>query len=478
MRLCGKQDKSAGIRDRRNEYRRCLRKCPDMSTLCDRIFHDENLKDAFAIDCVYAAIPVLQSYLVWVLERAAQKQIKRLYFLARDGYLMCRMAKCLAKEMELDIECRYLYASRYAWRIPAFHLLGDGALDYICRDGMNVTFRKVMERSGVLPEVAVRTGKMLGLEKRMQEQLNRRQLSDIRNRLAGCRMFLSQMGEMSEKAYDMAAAYLEQEGLFENIPWAVVDSGWTGSLQDMLQRLLYKKGYRKTVTGFYFGLYSLPAGAEHCSYEWFYFGPYEGASKKAGFCNNVFECMYSAPHGMTVGYAEKDNRIVPVFSGQIEENCRKAEREEALIKKYIGARIQWKEKASAEYLGRKQLRRIFYWLMEKPLKEETLCWGTFLFSDDVTENIVRPLAEIMEEKELRGTDLVPRLIRKTALERRGEKVVESAWEEGSLALAESRFAGWHRMNIKCYRYLLAVRTEITNRRNCSHKIKRAGYLAD
>lgn len=465
MRLSGKQDRgSAGMQVRRNDYRRYLKECPEMLSICDSIFQDEVRKDAFAADCIYAAIPVLQSYLVWVLERAGQRRIKRLYFLARDGYLMCRMAECLSGEMGLDIECRYLYASRYAWRIPAYHLLGERALDYICRDGMNVTFQKVMERSGVPAETAAGVGKMLGMEERPDECLNRRMLGKMKNRLAECRIFMEQVEAVSRNEYDIAVGYLKQEGLFDDIEWAVVDSGWTGSLQDMLQRLLYKKGYRKEITGFYFGLYSLPAAAEHCNYEWFYFGPYGGAVKKAGFCNNLFECMYSAPHGMTVGYEKKNNAIVPVFSGQIGENCRKAEREEEILKKYIGKRRLRKEKASPECLEGKKIQRIFYSLMGRPLKEEAMSWGTFLFSDDVTENTMRPLAEIMGKKEVRSMDLLPKLAGKT-----GKRKSETAWEEGSLALAESRFSGWHRLNIKCYRYLLAVRTGINNRRNCPRK---------
>ena len=43
------------------------------------------------------------------------------------------------------------------------------------------------------------------------------------------------------------------------------------------------------------------------------------------FCNNLFECFCSAPHGMTTGYSECDGKIIPVLSGANAEMVKMAE---------------------------------------------------------------------------------------------------------------------------------------------------------
>lgn len=102
--------------------------------------------------CDYVLSPALHGYILWVLREAAASGKKRLYFLARDGYLMYRTAVILCRELELPLECRYLCCSRYSLRLPAYHLDHQGALEYICRGGIDVTMRKILDRAGLTEE--------------------------------------------------------------------------------------------------------------------------------------------------------------------------------------------------------------------------------------------------------------------------------------------------------------------------------------
>lgn len=92
--------------------------------------------------CVLA--PTLYEFVLWVLQEALQSGKKRLYFLARDGYQMYLAARQLCKQYDLDIECRYLKVSRYAVRVPEYHLLGERCLERICVGGIDVTFLILM----------------------------------------------------------------------------------------------------------------------------------------------------------------------------------------------------------------------------------------------------------------------------------------------------------------------------------------------
>lgn len=58
----------------------------------------------------------LYTYVEWILKQADKRKIKRLYFIARDGYILKKIADVIIKEYGLDIKTFYLYGSRNAWR--------------------------------------------------------------------------------------------------------------------------------------------------------------------------------------------------------------------------------------------------------------------------------------------------------------------------------------------------------------------------
>lgn len=93
--------------------------------------------------------PALNGFVLWILRQAQRNGIRRLYFLARDGYLMYRCARIYVERFQLPIECRYLCCSRYSLRLPMYHRDMKAALDYICRGGIEVTLDKILDRSGI-----------------------------------------------------------------------------------------------------------------------------------------------------------------------------------------------------------------------------------------------------------------------------------------------------------------------------------------
>ena len=55
---------------------------------------------------------VMNGFVLWVLKNAQKQGVKRLYFLARDGYFMYQCSKIYCEKFQLPIECRYLSCSR------------------------------------------------------------------------------------------------------------------------------------------------------------------------------------------------------------------------------------------------------------------------------------------------------------------------------------------------------------------------------
>ena len=62
----------------------------------------------------HMTVPVLINFVFWVLSQAKKDNIKTLYFLARDGFIMHHIGQSLANVFFPEIECKYFYASRYA----------------------------------------------------------------------------------------------------------------------------------------------------------------------------------------------------------------------------------------------------------------------------------------------------------------------------------------------------------------------------
>lgn len=59
---------------------------------------------------------ILYEYVNWVIRQALEMGVETLHFIARDGYILKRVAEVIIKEEGLSIQTNYLYGSRKAWR--------------------------------------------------------------------------------------------------------------------------------------------------------------------------------------------------------------------------------------------------------------------------------------------------------------------------------------------------------------------------
>lgn len=125
--------------------------------------------------------PTLYEFVVWVLQKALQSGKKRLYFLARDGYQMYLAARHLCKQYDLDIECRYLKVSRYAVRVPEYHLLGERCLERICVGGINVTFEKIMQRAALTDKEAEEIAALAGYTENYRKVINYHEVMQLKD---------------------------------------------------------------------------------------------------------------------------------------------------------------------------------------------------------------------------------------------------------------------------------------------------------
>ena len=75
--------------------------------------------------------PILLPYVQWIVSLCIEKKIKRIYFLARDGYILMKIAEVVCDKLDVKLDLRYLYCSRYSLRLPLYHILGNEGIAQI-----------------------------------------------------------------------------------------------------------------------------------------------------------------------------------------------------------------------------------------------------------------------------------------------------------------------------------------------------------
>lgn len=396
--------------------------------------------------------PVMYRYTRWVLERAKKKGIKRLYFLARDGYLLCEIAKILCKKYGYDIEVRYLYCSRASLRMPSYHIISEEEMyKILLLGGYYLTPKSVLLRAGLSISERKELYGELGVDE-PDRCLGESEFNALCEKIKASEKYKSLVLERSRQAYLPLIDYLKEEGLFEGDTVALVDSGWTGSMQRSLRQLLSSAGYRGKMVGFYFGMYVTPNDADDGEYLTFYFDRRTGLRRKALFNNNLFECMLSAPHAMTLCYRYGENGVVPVLADGMDEKML------SLVREQIKGALEYAESITVDtrkYSYKRERRvcfKILKRIMTRPTREEAEMLSAFTFCDDVTEGYSLSLANGEMKKSLKKYMLIHRIIRKLR-GRKQDGEAELFWPYGVVAFCRPILRPWYRLNISAWQWL-------------------------
>lgn len=337
----------------------------------------------------WALAPAVGAFSQWVLGRALKDGVRRLYFLSRDGWHFYHMAQRLCRAWGLPVECRYLYGSRYAWRLPLYHTDHQRALSQLESGRTPPTAEGVLRQAGLSPEE--RAGVLGELAVSGNSVLSPGERRALFQKLKACPRFLFLMDRSSRQALPGLAGYLRQEGLLEGVPWALVDSGWMGSTQETLAQALALLGAAQGPWGYYWGLYQAPQLGRWACYS---FSPGRELKRQAGFCPGFFEAALAAPQGMALGYEERRGRFIPRL-GDPPHGGTLSRELEALFADYGEKLLQ--EGAPRNLLGRAaaelpRVSSLLEQLMTCPTRQEASAFGALPFWDSPLEGAAGPLA--------------------------------------------------------------------------------------
>ncbi len=284
--------------------------------------HHKPVKEVLYHIGAQVAGPIIYSYVLWILTKAKRSRIKRLYFLARDGQILFEIAKIIKEQRGIEIELKYLYVSRQAWFLPAVTEINEKSLNrWALYNLPYLTLRIVARRLSLNPQWLLtqfkeRFNTIADVDDRLSEQQIEEVACLFKTQVVS-KEILKRSAQLRKKAF----AYFSQEGLCDEISWAIVDIGWQGNLQYALKTILeYEMGCKKIVKGFYLGLTDENEANYTPSNRYYAYLLKPKEWKKANdlILHNIFdhlEIFTSADHSMTYSYKGSNGSIKPLFKG-------------------------------------------------------------------------------------------------------------------------------------------------------------------
>lgn len=264
---------------------------------------------------------VLAGFIRWLAGRVRQHSIDKLYFCARDGWLVQRAWKAAGMDRTTGIEDHYLCISRrplnlargYIESTPTY--LPRTLIDFLCSSNGRTTVRAALERANL--------SGIASIENELVERYG--SLDVVYAWTHGTKpleeVLLKHSATVRERIKDAHAAlisYLRQENLGSGGRAAIVDMGWHATMQRSLKKLMEAESISTSLIGFYYGLWPAALGNR-----------YKAGLMESAFATDfmpveqqpevhsaveILEELHTAPHGTVVSYEQRDGKWQPVFA--------------------------------------------------------------------------------------------------------------------------------------------------------------------
>lgn len=267
-----------------------------------RLSFPDDVRYAFAADLI---APLYVPFVYSILKDASERGIQKLFFLARDGYILYQIAKKLEIEFP-NIEIKYIYVSRSSLYLPGLSEITPKTLSSLRKTAFGFTNEDAFDilKNFVTPETL-----------KVIQQI----ASGNINNLFSDPDVLNVLTLYHQEQRNLVLKYFVQEGLADNThKTAVVDVRGTRSCQQAINAIL-KQGNYSSVTGYYLEVVKKrktisDAGRYHALYysERMLSSHYlKYVSSELG---TILEQYFSvSPHRRTIAYQDINGKIQPVY---------------------------------------------------------------------------------------------------------------------------------------------------------------------
>lgn len=402
--------------------------------------------------------PILFLYTWWVLLEAQKKGIKRLYFIARDGYPLYEIANIFVKKFNLDIECKYLYCSRKALILPSINESFQDELVNLTKYSAKSTINILLDRIDATIEqkkIIINDLENNNIKIDIDKILTISEHQTIQNILVNSSVYINILKSNASINYNLTVSYLKQEGLYDNNLIYIVDIGWAGSIQKYLEKIINIESPNAKIFAFYFGtLYSKYLKNNEHKYKAWYFDNKKHHIARAMFSVNIMESICTAPHGTTKAYKKIGNKYEPVLS-EIDKNL------SIITEKINTGIIDFTKKIilfnNFEDFKNKPLHKITfklcYKLMYAPSISIVDCFSNFTHCDDITSSYTLPLIDDRDIKALHYYQIPTLFYYKITKKQYKNYYKALMWPYGVVSKLPFVKKIWYRLNILMIHYV-------------------------
>jgi len=242
------------------------------------------------------AASILFPYCRWIVETSIKKGIERLYFIARDGYILKLMCDIIIKEFNYNIETQYIYGSRQAWRLPCVDCIED-LVSAFKTYGHVRTFKTIAEM------LDISTDELMNFYKAnhsITKMVGDHEAVAIYNTLAQNPKFMEYILEKNKNKRKLLIEYLKTLKLNEK-NFAFVDLTVSGASNNLLSKLILKEFNLKPC------FFHLRTSMKYENKDFVY---YDFIQK---YTHPFVEYFCRAPHGQTMEYEERNGKIIPIL---------------------------------------------------------------------------------------------------------------------------------------------------------------------
>lgn len=254
--------------------------------------------------------PFLFGLCNWLKNEFEANDIKNIYFLARDGFIIKKAFELMYGSSD---KYHYLYLSRRSLALPAMKCCSSivDILDYLVLppafkiDELLKALQLYSFESDILEENFIDKNEIFY---RKTFKTDQRLINIIKK-------YEKEINNNINNQSNLFLKYLEQERFNDDV--AIIDIGWHNSIQFLINAV-FKNNYSNSIYGYYVGVYNdsktLPLNNKVNGYL------YNGSVKKDNLMYKTFafvsllESLFLAQEGSTLLYTEESNKIVPILN--------------------------------------------------------------------------------------------------------------------------------------------------------------------
>lgn len=248
--------------------------------------------------------PLLYGYTCWLIDKLEDKQIKKVFFFSRDGYIIQKAFNILKP----DFENSYFYASRRS--IITALLQYDNTLEEMISHYKS--WPKNFDASHLFDKLGLDTEDNKKLLEDIDD-INAQNLYELdglsKDAIIGniFKKLKPVIHENSEKIAVLLNKYLKQENFNGRV--GIVENGG-GTIEKAITDFINKENLNVDINVFYFTTQKDNDGVN----KYLDMSPHNlSTNYKLKFCYMLLECFLSAPHGSVKGYKSINGKIEPLL---------------------------------------------------------------------------------------------------------------------------------------------------------------------